>query len=301
MTQPNSTTHPPPEANVAQAYPRSKSPLTRLVLFIALVASILAYYLRSNSIRSLPFPFRNNKSSTSPRLAVCYTGHIATHAHVYEQNLEAIHAVDPHAAFFYYVDLQDDYHHEHTGTRYQLQHEIGSLQPIFDQVHAQAVSTFTPSEVGTPEQGHCYHRPDQSQHHYTNYFMQFYAANKCYQMVRQAEQSGQTFDWILRLQPNMNIALHIPNTTVQPRVHMSGAAIALVPRQMADAFFSVVQAFEDDKCRVMDHMGREPCINYSYDADSVECLIIKWLKESDIVPSNGVYVNRRIIYPTDGL
>lgn len=302
----------PAEQNVAHAYPYpSKSSLHRLLAVVLLASAIATLYFRSRHPLTISVdstqtisPKHQSSDSETPTIAVCYTGHIGTHGHVFQQNFDVIRKLDPSAHFYYYVDLQDDYQHERTGASYNHTHEIGALQPVLDLAKAIAVKTFTWTAVPLPSQGNCFQRPLQSEntkHHYTYNYVPFYAAHECYQMIKRNEAAtGIKYRWILRLQPNMKITIKLPQPEVAPRVHMSGAAMALIPRTMADAFFDVVNAFKSD-CEQLDKMGDDPCRNYSYPPHSVECLLIKWLKHSHIPPpSNGVYVNRAIVYPTDG-
>lgn len=312
---------PPTATNVATAYPPGEmqtSRLPKLVSILAFVGAIAVFIIHSvdhpatNAAKSA---FNNAVSSTlgkgSPsisldelpttkRLAVCFSGDVGMLASVYEQNLEAIHAFDKSAAVFYHLNLHDDYHHEQTGKHYTKIHDVGDLQPVFDVVKPVAVKTFSASDVAVPPQSNCHRKNAESHEHYSHNYMQFYAAAGCYDMIKAAERAaGEKYGWILQLQPNMKILVKKPADDVTPRVHLSGSAMALIPRQMTDVYFSVVDAFSHGKCTPLDEMGIEPCKNYSYDSDSTECLIIKWLKLSDIIPSNGVYVNRRVIYPEE--
>lgn len=309
---------PPAAANVATAYPpdamRSSLPkLLSIVTFLGAILVLIVHRVDHPATNAVKSAFNDAVSSatgkiassettsslpSSDRLAVCFSGHVGTLQSVYKQNLEAIRKVDPSAAIFYYLDLYDDYHHERTNENFKKEHDIGSLQPIFDAAKAVAVKTYTAADVILPAQSVCHKKEEMTRAHYSHNFMQFYAAAGCYEMIKQAESDvGKKFGWILHLQPNMNIAVRLPPADVKPRVHLSGSAMALMPRHLADSYFSVIDAFSDGRCKPLDDMGVEPCKNYSYDEDSTECLLIKWLKKDDNVPSNGVYVNRRIVYP----
>lgn len=290
--------------NVALAYPPTAKPASRLLSFalclgcvIALALYIPDNFLKRSALRAISVlaPL----GAPVPRLAVCYSGHLGTFAHVFHQNLEVLRAADAQAHIFFYVDPQDDYRHEHTQEHYTFVHEMPQLEGAFRAMKTRAVRTFAVSAVEKPPTSKCYMRESGDDAHYTRAFVELYAANECYKMVQAEEKSlGIEYEWILRLQPNMEIKVNMPPSNVTTRVHMSGAAMALVPRKMADEFFSVVNAFQPGECDVLDTMGGAPCENYSYQHDSVECLQIKWLSLANIVPSNGVYVNRRIAYPT---
>lgn len=319
-TEPPSAADPPPAAaNVATAYPpdsMNSTSLPKRLTFVTLCGALMVFLVHridhpatnrvkdavTSALASATAKTQNTDQTlnlpTGDRLAVCFSGHVGTLLSVYEQNLEAIRQVDPDASIFYFLDLYDDYFHERTDENFKKIHEIGSLQPVFDAAKAVKIKTYSAADVLIPAQTDCHKKEDTTRAHYSNNFMQFYAAAGCYEMIKQAEiANNERFGWLLHLQPNMNIAVKLPPKDVQPRVHLSGSAMALMPRQLADAYFSAVAAFSEGRCRPLDKMGIEPCKNYSYDEDSTECLLIKWLKHNDIVPSNGVYVNRRIIYP----
>ncbi|CAN8062568.1 unnamed protein product [Agarophyton chilense] len=293
--------------NVAHAYPPSKSPAPKLFLVVIIAGSILSlivhrldHPLKTSIVNKVTeFTGVSEKTSGAPAMAVCYSGHLGTFPHVFHQNLDIIRSVDKNADIFFYVDPKDDYHHERSGEHYVEEHDLGVLQPMFDAMKAKVVRTFAVDAIKTPESSKCYLREGTDKSHYSHHFMQFYAAKECYKMIQAEEEaSGKRYQWILRLQPNMRIHVTLPPPDKEPRVHLSGTAIALIPRDMADDFFSVVQVFEPGSCDPLDHLGGGPCENYSYEHETAECLLIKWLSMADIVPSNGVFVKRKIIYPT---
>ena len=319
-TRPSAADDPPAAAtNVATAYPPSPPPPSTLARRLALVTLfgaalvLLVHNVDHPAANRVKAAVTSALSAAAPRapvadstahlpagdrLAVCFAGHVGTLASVFRQNLDAVRALDPRAAVFYHLDLYDDYFREGTDRSYRKEHEIGELQHVFDAARAAAVTTYSAADVRLPAQSACHRKPAATRAHYSHNFMQFYAAAGCYSMIKRAElDAGEQFKWILHLQPNMQIKVKFPPADAVPRVHLSGSAMALVPRNMADAYFSVVTAFKDGKCQPLDKMGSEPCKNYSYEEDSTECLLIKWLKLHDITPSNGVYVNRRIMYP----
>lgn len=292
--------------NVAMAYPRRTSNIPKLLATVLFLGAIVTYFVHKADISAHPFRsafqayVASKPALPNSRLAVCYSGHVGTLSHVYKQNLEVIRKVDPSASFFYFLDLQDDYRHENSRKRYTHQHKLSDIQHIFDATEARSVKTFDSDSVPLPPKSDCYKKHNAHETHYSHNYITFYAAAGCYDMIKQAEEElDHKFEWILRLQPNMKIAVKFPSPDLPHRVHMSGAAIQLVPREMADSTFSAVKAFDNGGCRELDAMGDGPCIKYSYDADSTECLLVKWLNKSDIVPSNSVYVNRRIVYPVD--
>lgn len=239
------------------------------------------------------------------RIAVCYSGHVGTLSKVYRQNLNVLQQVTTtQPSFFFVLDLHDDYRDVRTGRRFQETHEIGTLQSIFDELSARAVETFSSSEIIESYR----RQPCVGEHvpvtddggHYSQSFAVFHAAAKCYKHVRKEEaDSGIRFDWILRLRPDMEIALRLPPADAKPRVHMSGVPMALIPRALADDYFSIVDLFEGHECKKFDQVDDSPCIKYSYAHDSPECLVVKWLHSKGITPSNGLFVNRRIIYPEE--
>ncbi|PXF47479.1 hypothetical protein BWQ96_02810 [Gracilariopsis chorda] len=293
--------------NVALAYPPRSNPAARLLPLVMLFGAIVALIVHRSDLltKTAVINKLNNITSTSnaaaspATLAVCYSGHLGTFPHVFHQNLDAIRSFDKNAHIFFFVDPKDDYHHERSGHRYVEEHDMGLIQPMFDAMKAKVVRTFSTEAITVPKASQCYMRENSESNHYSKYYMQFYAANECYKMIETEEQaSGKQYKWILRLQPNMQIRLKSIPEDAEPRVHMSGNAIALIPRQMADDFFSVVQAFEPGKCKPLDQLGGAPCEKYSYEHWTPECLQIKWLSMTHIIPSNGAYVNRKIIYPT---
>ncbi|KAI0558266.1 hypothetical protein FGB62_223g07 [Gracilaria domingensis] len=293
--------------NVAHAYPPGKNPAPKLLLLAIIVGSILALLIHrldhpiKSGIVNKVASFAGVSEATSgiPSMAVCYSGHLGTFPHVFHQNLDVIRTVDKNADIFFYVDPKDDYHHERSGEHYVEEHDLGVLQPMFDAMKAKVVRTFSTQAIKTPEPSECYMREGTDESHYSHHFMQFYAAQECYKMIKAEEEAtGRRYEWILRLQPNMRIQVMLPQPDKEPRVHMSGTAISLVPRGMADDFFSAVQAFEPQGCGPLDQLGGGPCENYSYEHGTPECLLIKWLSMADIIPSNGVFVKRRIMYPT---
>lgn len=312
-TRSTSSDAPPAAANVATAYPpqQPSSPSKNLLILVTLLSTLavaLLHYLdypvltlAKSSIAEAITPAEAPSFDNLPiadRLAVCFSGHVGTLPTVYEQNLKAIRVFDRTAAVFYSLNLRDDYRHERADAHYMRDHAVEDLQPVFDAVSPVKVDTFTPESVSVPPQSNCHRRDAESHQHYSHNYMQFHAAAACYANVREHEIAyGEKFAWILNLRPDMEIMLKHPEPDTVPRVHLSGSAMALVPREMADTYFSVVDAFSEGRCTPLDDMGIEPCTNYSYEEDSTECLIIKWLKKHDLVPSNGVYANRRIVYP----
>lgn len=312
---------PPSAANIATAYPRrtthnSIPKLLTALTFLATLAALIVHranYPITRPIRSffarsfLASTTTTKPSSSQPPvpaqalspggLAVCYSGHVGTHASVAQQNRDVVNEIDPDASFFYHIDLKDAYHHERTGVRYENTHEIGTMQPIFDKSKA-VVRTFSSEDILPPTQSRCHKRDGKDWEHYSYNYVTFFAANGCYELLkRKEEENGKQFEWILSLRPDMKIVVKMPPENTEKRVHLSGAAMALIPREMAPAYFSISDAFDDEKCEQFDAMGDEPCKDYAYESEATECLIIKWLKKKGIVPSNGVYVNRRIIYP----
>lgn len=316
---------PPSAANIATAYPRrvAQNPIPRvlaLVTFLATVAALIVHRIdhpitrpiKSIFGKSFPFiitsptssPSRPPSSASAPPqslspgdLAVCYSGHVGTHASVVQQNRDVINQIDPAASIFYYIDLNDAYRNERTGVKYEKTHEIGTLQPIFDESQA-VVQTFSTDQIVPSSQSKCHKRDGKDWEHYSHNYVTFFAASGCFDLLKQKEEeTGRQFEWVLSLRPDMNIAVRMPPENVQKRVHLSGAAMALIPREMADTYFSIKDAYDGNKCTQFDAMGDEPCKDYSYESEVTECLIIKWLKKEGIVPSNGVYVNRRVVYP----
>lgn len=309
---------PPSAANVATAYPPSEmhgpalSKILAIVTLFGAAVVLFVHYVDHPTTQALKSRLKDAVSSpdrsslaedvnglpTSNRLAVCFSGDVGSLASVLDQNLKAIRQVDSSAAIFFNLNLHDDYYNERTGEHFTTVHRLESLRPVFHAAKAVKVNTFTPSDVSDLPRSNCHKKEGTTKEHYSHNHIQFYGAARCYEMIQAEEKAkGKRFGWILRLQPNMNILVRMPPEDVHPRVHMSGSAIALMPRQLADAYFSVVDAFSQGRCTQLDDMGDEPCKKYSYSSDSTECLIIKWLKTADIVPSNGVYVNRRIVYP----
>lgn len=314
---------PLPPQNVAPAYPATSSSTLSRLLSVCIPATLVLLYLnysRRNPASDKGVLTPPSSSSTSKqtfrdpppdasRIAVCYTGHVGTFAEVYQQNYDALSALTTqNLSHFFVLDLVDDYTNAHTGLPIRRTHEIGALQPILDQLSASAVETFShrdTADAGAKSSADCV-RPHSSLHddasHYAETYATLAAAARCFQMVQHAEeQSGEMFDWVVRLRPDMHVKVELPPRGTALRVHMSGIAMALVPRQLCDDFFSVVEAFQDGNCKAVDELDNELCGRYSYATSSAECLVVKWLHERGIVPSNGVYVNRKIVYPQDDI
>lgn len=325
-SKPTDDSAPPDAVNVATAYPNTSSPIPRLLTLLALFASLLALAIHqldhplTQSIRSslqytlsrftttsspagnivYTAPVTESKEEETPRIAVCYSGNVGMMLKTYQQNVQTINQLDPNAHFFFHLDLHDDYINPKTNQHFHTIHQIEDLQPVFDATKARTVKIYSPQSVRKPREGRCYKRPGTDPNHYTRHFFKFYAEAACYDLIKQSEEALQiSYEWIINLQPNMNIAVTLPEKDVQTRVHMNGAAMFLIPRVHADIFYSIIQVFSGRNCEVMDQMGEQPCRNYHYEDDCVECLIVKWLADGGVVPSNGVYVNRRIIYPDE--
>lgn len=302
--------------NVAVAYPNQSSSMMRRVTLLLPFALLFAYLShRKLNLKTIdkgveesdanPSQLKDTSGSgTVPRIAVCYSGHVGTFEKVYAQNVEKFqNLTSSPVSYFFVIDLEDDYKDARKGTHYTQKHEIGSLQPIFDELPARAVETYSSSETTKSRAGDdsCVGdlAPVQDDAgHYSQSYATLYAAARCFHLVRNDEErTGEQYDWVVRLRPDMQISIRLPPAETEPRVHMSGIAFALIPRIQADDYFSVVDAFDKDTCKELQDMGDDVCKNYAYEGDSSECLLVKWLKRKDIVPSNGVYVNRRIVYP----
>lgn len=304
--------------NVAVAYPNQPSNTMRRITLLLPFVLLFAYLaLRKQNPRTIEEGLEESNVNSSksedtpgsglgsaPRIAVCYSGHVGTFEKVYEQNVAKFeNLTSVPISYFFVIDLKDDYKDARKGSHYTKNHEIGSLQPIFDKLSARAIETYSSSETtkSRADDDSCVgdHAPVQDDAgHYSQSYATLHAAERCYQLVRNDEErTGDRYDWIVRLRPDMQIAIKLPPAGTEPRVHMSGTALALIPRVQADDYFSAVNAFDKDTCKELQDMDDGVCKNYAYEGDSSECLLIKWLKRKDIVPSNGVYVNRRIVYP----
>lgn len=304
--------------NVATAYPPNQSGLAKRLPMLISTILLLTYliYQRLNRTQSetqsaSSSALRTSTDAVSPtafgnnsRIAVCYTGHVGTFSDVYQQNAEAFQKVTKTpVANFFVIDLEDDYKDGRTNTHYKQSHEIGTLQPMFDDLSARGIETYSSEGAIKKRAGDdCIgeHAPIQDDGgHFSHAFSTLHASARCYDLVKSdEEENGMRYDWVIRLRLDMEIAVSLPPADVQPRVHLSGMAIALLPRSLCDAYFSAVDAFDNRFCAEVKEVDNQSCRNYSYEPNSPECWLIKWLKLKDIVPSNGVYVNRRIIYPT---
>lgn len=303
---------PPGAANVATAYESPRSPWTKSRLLpIALAVGLMAVFLvhRKMAPSSMidiqkPMPSATAQTNAS-KIAVCYSGHVGTLAQVYQQNLQALQKISTvPPAFFFVLDLYDDYRDARSGRHFQKSHEIGTLQAMFNQLSTRAVQTISFTEVVEEYERHpCvgeYGPIADDSGHYSQFFAVFHAAARCYSLIQKEEaSSGMRFDWILRLRPDMEISVRLPPHDAVPRVHMSGIPMALIPRSLADDYFSIVDAFQGERCKSFDEVNDSPCANYSYVNGSPECFLVKWLHSKGISPSNGHYVNRRIVYPQD--
>lgn len=303
--------------NVSVAYPPNQSALAKRLPMLISTVLLLTYFIyqrlnrtqsetpsvSSSTLRSPTDTISTSAFGNSSQIAVCYTGHVGTFAKVYQQNAEAFQAITKiPVANFFVIDLEDDYKHSRSNTHYKRTHEIGTLQPIFDHVSARGVQTYSSEGITKKRAGdECIgeHAPVQDDGgHFSHAFATLHASARCYDLVKSDEEkNGMRYDWVVRLRPDMEIALTLPPADAQSRVHLSGIAIALVPRPLCDAYFSAVDAFDNRFCAEVKEVDDQSCRNYSYEPDSPECWMIKWLKLKDIVPSNGVYVNRRIVYP----
>lgn len=324
-----STASPGAASKAAMPYPMatsaSRSSSTRILSVVLPLGLLLVYMIHSrhpllpsfaspkdgsgsatNYSASFDEAARARIGSNTSRIAVCFTGHVGTLPRVHRQNLgvlSRLSTVPP--AHFYVLDLHDDYRDARTGRHYTAAHEIGSISPILEQAHALAVDTLSlPSLTSAARQrsASCVgeHTPvsDDTETHFSHAYPSLLAARQCFQLVQREEQrSGIAYDWVLRMRPDMHIAVRLPDGGAPPRVHMSGLAMALIPRALADSFFSIVDAFEGDACKRIEAVDDRACAKYSYVSTSPECLMVKWLHLRNIVPSNGVYVNRRIVYP----
>lgn len=278
--------------NVASAYPGSGSWRMSLAAILAVVCVLVALIVRA-------FVSPSVKSSVpGSHLVVCYSGRVSSLLQVYEQNLRNLKQFDPKVTVSFLLDLEDEYELPN-GTRSVKMRTKAELRPVFKAMDAVDPQFYSERNVEVPKQSECFDRASTKGSQYVHDYVAFLMMAKCYDQIKVIEESrGSKFDWVLRLQPNMYIKIDKPPTKIPPRIHMSGFAAALVPRSMADVYFGAVAAFEDSNCKQLDTMGYEPCQNYSYDEGSTECLVIKWLKRHGIVPSNGVYVNRKVVQPT---
>lgn len=309
-----SSAAPPGAPNIATAYASSnpswiKQRMPLVILALATFVAFLVYRRTTTSQlqieQGVPDALDNEapRDVNASRIAVCYSGHVGTFSKVYRQNLQALQQVTTaQPAFFFVLDLHDDYRDVRTGRHFQDTHEIGTLQTIFDQLSARAVETFSSADiVDSYRRQPCVgeHVPVTDDNgHYSQSFAVFHAAAKCYALVKKEEaDSGIPFDWILRLRPDMEIALRLPPPDAKPRIHMSGVPMALIPRALADDYFSIVDLFEGHECKEFDQVDDAPCSKYSYAHGSPECLVVKWLHSKGVTPSNGLFVNRRIVYP----
>lgn len=315
--------------NVATAFPAvvdSNSMSRRLFIFlpIALFAALYSHFNLQNALpnsESSSSTNQNEKASLETNIAVCYTGHVGTFEKVYKQNEQVFLSLNSSPStsskpisisYFFVVDLQDNYKDARTNRHYTHTHEIGTLQTIFEDIKFTAsVETYTSADHKPSISSNCNNHNHKEEinnpiqddaGHYLSSFSTLYANERCLRLIEQYEQNNlsKQFDWILRMRPDMEIDIKLPNIeedTFKPRIHMSGFAMALIPRILSQAYFSAVHAFDEDICNDIKDMDDQICQNYSYDTDSSECLLIKWLKRSDIMPSNGLYVNRRIVYP----
>lgn len=308
---------PPGATNIATAYAsahpswiKSRVPfvIVGLVAFVAFFIyrrAVTTRPLRTEAIVPDALDSAGPRDVNASRIAVCYSGHVGTLSKVYRQNLHALQQVTTsQPSFFFVLDLHDDFRDVRTGRHFQNTHEIGTLQSIFDELSARAVETFSSADIIESYR----RQPCVGDHvpvtddggHYSQSFAVFHAAAKCYSHVKKEEaNSGIPFDWILRLRPDMEIALRLPPPDAKPRIHMSGIPMALIPRGLADDYFSVVDLFEGHECKKFDQAEDNPCAKYSYALDSPECLIVKWLHSKGVTPSNGLFVNRRIVYPEE--
>lgn len=302
-------------SNVAEAYPANSSNMMRRILMILPFIALVGYISRRDIRRKMKKEEATkskvidtesdiaSRNVNASRIAACYSGHVGTFEKVYEQNVKALQSLSATpVSYFFVLDLNDDYRDARSGVHYTQMHEIGTLQPIFDKLSARSVETFSSLQtMKSRAESSCVgdHAPVQDDAgHYSEAYAMLYAAARCFQFVQEDEKRrGQRYDWIVRLRPDMEIAIKLPPEDATTRVHMSGTALALVPREQAEDYFSVVNAFDENNCNEIQDMSDDSCKNYAYEGDSPECLIIKWLTRKDIVPSNGLYVNRRIVYP----
>lgn len=293
--------------NVAMAYPPAQSSLMKRLPMILSAGLMFVYFMYQKLTVEMQAEETIVKSSTAnesaPQIALCYTGHVGTFSNVYKQNKEIMSKLTTAPlSTFMVIDLNDDYKNSHTQEHYKRSHEIGALQPIFNELEVHSVETYSSEEETKKRAGMgCVgdHAPFQDDGgHFSHAYATLNANARCYNQIKAHEaKTGVKFDWVVRLRPDMEISVTLPTPEKTPRVHLSGLAIALVPRELCDDYFSAVQAFDDINCKTVKELDDEVCRNYSYEADSPECLMIKWLKLKNIVPSNGVHVNRRIMYP----
>lgn len=312
--QRNDPNVPKPPVNVATAYPTNHgSTMTSrflLLLPIGLIIALLYLYSWRDAILKRKLEVKTEgENDTVTNIAVCYTGHVGTYEQVFEQNDNAFTSVESsHVDYFFVMDLEDNYKDSRSGTHYnQNTHDKEKLQDIFDNklTHSVISSEFYSSKSLTPpsecnDNAKSLSEPIQDDAgHFSSAYATLYANKRCYDLVNDYEKRiGSQFDWIIRMRPDMKISVRIPPDNVTERIHTSGFSMALVPRSLAHIYFSTVQAFDDESCEHMSDSGStEVCDFYSYDHKSAECLLMKWLKRHDSMPSNGLYVNRRIVYP----
>lgn len=292
---------PPPTA--VTAYP-PRSLLPFIILITTVLGFLSIYFLiPTNTLFPKPRPSGTGGDLGGyPRgykLAACYSGQVRTLDKVYEQNYKEMKEFDAGVDVFFVVDLQDNYTVK-DGSVYGNVHSMDEMKTVMEYMGSDVLETYEDAKIQRPPKGGCFEREFVDDlRHYTHNFLEFWGMKKCYDVVkREEEKKGVKYDWILHLHPGMVVKIVKPPKDVPLRVHMSGAAAALVPRKMADAYFGVVNGFYDSNCEELDLMSPQVCKNYSYEPHSSECLIVKVLKRYDIVPSNGHYVNRRRVEPT---
>ena len=286
----------PPPTAVSAYPPRTSLPLIA-VITCALVFVGIYFLLPARKPRPSGTGGELGGYPRGYKLAVCYSGQVRTLRKVSEQNYNEIQAFDKNVDASFFLDLHDNVTLTN-GAVFQDTHSMEEVERIAAQMKSDTVETYKEAEVKRPPIGGCYKRELVEKSHYTHYFMEFWGMSQCYGLIKeQEEKKGKRYDWILHAKPGIVLKITKPPKDVPLRIHMSGSAVALIPRSMANAYFGIVNTFYEQNCEQLDAMPVEVCKNYSYEAHTPECLIVKVLKQYDIVPSNSHYVRFRRINP----
>lgn len=254
----------------------------------------LGYTTNNANIPKAPRLSEASDPEKSQHLAVCYSGQVRTFPAVYKQNADEIHGFDSRATTFFMLDKTDNYTTK-SGRHVIKTHAEDEVNSLFKAFSVGQYEYYNTSDVRiAPGTLDCmYTSNDRIQ------YTEFHIARRCLEMVMTYEKAtNTTFGWIARLQPNMELRMRkLPfNSTV--RVHMSGYAAALVPRSQADYFFRADELFGRKNCKKIRDMDPDPCAKYSYMPSTIDCRIIRWLALQNYVPSNSMYIRRRVVDPS---